>query len=78
MISSLFALVTIVALSIPSAVIFIPLAMITGDIMPLYRVGNRIARAGLWMAGVRVVVVGRERHPCKHGLHLHGQPRLES
>jgi 1-acyl-sn-glycerol-3-phosphate acyltransferase len=64
MISSLFALVTIVALSIPSAVIFIPLAMITGDIMPLYRVGNRIARAGLWMAGVRVVVVGRERIPA--------------
>jgi 1-acyl-sn-glycerol-3-phosphate acyltransferase len=64
MISSLLALVTIVALSIPSAIIFIPLAMITGDIMPLYRVGNRIARAGLWMAGVRVEVVGRERIPA--------------
>jgi 1-acyl-sn-glycerol-3-phosphate acyltransferase len=38
--------------------------MITGDIMPLYRVGNRIARAGLWMAGVRVEVVGRERIPA--------------
>jgi 1-acyl-sn-glycerol-3-phosphate acyltransferase len=64
MISSLLALVTIVALSIPSAIIFIPLAMITGDIMPIYRVGNRIARAGLWMAGVRVEVVGRERIPA--------------
>jgi 1-acyl-sn-glycerol-3-phosphate acyltransferase len=64
MISSLLALVTIVALSIPSAIIFIPLAMITGDIMPLYRVGNRIARAGLWVAGVRVEIVGRERIPA--------------
>lgn len=65
MISSFLALVTIVALSIPSAVIFIPLAMITGNIMPLYRVGNRIARAGLWAARVRVEVVGRERIPAK-------------
>jgi 1-acyl-sn-glycerol-3-phosphate acyltransferase len=64
MISSFLALVTIVALSIPSAVIFIPLAMITGNIMPLYRVGCLIARAGLWAAGVRVEVVGRERVPA--------------
>jgi 1-acyl-sn-glycerol-3-phosphate acyltransferase len=64
MISSFLALVTIVALSIPSAVIFIPLAMITGDIMPLYRVGCLIARAGLWAAGVRVEVVGRGRVPA--------------
>jgi 1-acyl-sn-glycerol-3-phosphate acyltransferase len=65
MISSLLALVVIVALSIPSAVIFIPLAMMTGNIMPLYRVGNLIARAGLWAARVRVEVVGRERIPVK-------------
>ena len=64
MISSLLAIVTIVALSIPSAIIFIPLAMITGNIMPLYRVGCSIARAGLWAARVRVEVVGRERIPA--------------
>jgi 1-acyl-sn-glycerol-3-phosphate acyltransferase len=64
MISSLLALVTIIALSIPSAIIFIPLAMITGDIMPLYRVSSFIARAGLWMAGIRVEVVGREHIPA--------------
>lgn len=64
MISSFLALIVIVALSIPSAIIFIPLAMITGDIMPLYRVGCSIARAGLWAARVRVEVVGRERVPA--------------
>jgi 1-acyl-sn-glycerol-3-phosphate acyltransferase len=63
MIPSLLALCTFIVLSIPAAIIFIPLAMMTGDIMPLYRVGCRIARAGLWMAGVRVEVVGRERIP---------------
>jgi 1-acyl-sn-glycerol-3-phosphate acyltransferase len=64
MISSFVALIVIVALSIPSAIIFIPLAMITGDIMPLYCVGCSIARAGLWMAGIRVEVMGRERIPA--------------
>ena len=64
MISSLFAFITCVALSIPSAVIFIPLAMLTGDIMPLYHVSCFITRAGLWAAGVRVEVAGRERIPA--------------
>jgi 1-acyl-sn-glycerol-3-phosphate acyltransferase len=63
MIYSLLALCTFITLSIPAAIIFIPLAMMTGDIMPLYRVGCRIARAGLWMARVRVEVVGQERIP---------------
>ncbi len=64
MISSFLAFLTCVALSIPAAIVFIPLAMVTGNVLPLYRVGCGIARAGLWMAGVRLEVTGRERVPA--------------
>jgi 1-acyl-sn-glycerol-3-phosphate acyltransferase len=63
MIRSLLALATILVLGIPTAVIFIPLAMITGNIMPLYRVSILIARSALRMAGIRVESAGRERVP---------------
>jgi 1-acyl-sn-glycerol-3-phosphate acyltransferase len=63
MIRSLIALATILVLGLPTAVIFIPLAMITGNIMPLYRVSNFIARSALRMAGIRLEVAGRERVP---------------
>jgi 1-acyl-sn-glycerol-3-phosphate acyltransferase len=63
MIRSLLALATILVLGLPTAVIFIPLAMITGNIMPLYRVSNFIARAALRMAGIRVESAGRELVP---------------
>jgi 1-acyl-sn-glycerol-3-phosphate acyltransferase len=64
MIVSLFVLVTILALSIPSAVIFIPLAALTGNIGPLYAVTCFIVRAGFAVAGIRVRVEGRERIPA--------------
>ena len=53
MIPSLLLLGTILALGIPSALIFIPLAMITGNVMPLYRVSNFIVRTGYRLAGIR-------------------------
>ena len=52
MIYSISFLITVLALGIPAALVFIPLTMITGNMMPLYRVANWIARAGVWMAGV--------------------------
>ena len=64
MISSLLALVTILILGIPSALVFIPLAIVTGNITPLYRVANFIAWAGLRAAGIRVEVTGREGIPA--------------
>ena len=53
MIVSLLVFVVILVLSIPSAVIFIPLAVVTGDVRPLYTVVCFIVRIGLL----------RSRHP---------------
>jgi 1-acyl-sn-glycerol-3-phosphate acyltransferase len=64
MIISLFVFVIIVALSIPSAVIFIPLAALTGNVGPLYAVACFIVRTGFAVAGIRVLVEGRELVPA--------------
>ena len=64
MIVSLFVFVVILVLSIPSAIIFIPLAVITGNVGPLYAVACFIVRAGFRAAGIRVRVEGRENVPA--------------
>ena len=64
MIVSLFVFVVVLALSIPSAIIFIPLAAITGNVEPLYAVVCFIVRAGFSVAGIRVRVEGRENVPA--------------
>jgi 1-acyl-sn-glycerol-3-phosphate acyltransferase len=64
MIVSLIVIVTILVLSIPSAVIFIPLAVVTGDIRPLYTVTCLIVSAGYRVAGIRIKVEGREQVPA--------------
>ena len=64
MIVSLFVFVVILVLSIPSAVIFIPLAAVTGNVGPLYAVVCFIVRAGFCVAGIRVRVEGRENVPA--------------
>lgn len=64
MIVSLFVFVIIVVLSIPSAAIFIPLAVVTGNVGPLYAVTCFIVRTGFSVAGIRVKVEGRENVPA--------------
>ena len=64
MIASLVLLASILVLSIPSALIFIPLAMITGDVVPLYNVANFIVRFSYRVAGIRIETEGRERVPA--------------
>ena len=64
MIISLFVFVIILVLSIPSAVIFIPLALVTGNVRPLYSVTCFIVRTGFRAAGIRVLVKGRENVPA--------------
>jgi 1-acyl-sn-glycerol-3-phosphate acyltransferase len=64
MIISLYVFVIILVLSIPSAVIFIPLAVVTGNVGPLYAVACFIVRAGFRAAGIRVRVEGREHVPA--------------
>ena len=60
MIVSLIVFVVVVFLSIPSAVVFIPLAMITGNPTPLYNVACAIVRVAFRTAGIRLQVDGRE------------------
>ena len=64
MIASLFVFVVILVLSIPSAVIFIPLAVITGNVGPLYEVTCFIVRTGFRAGRIRVRVEGRENVPA--------------
>jgi 1-acyl-sn-glycerol-3-phosphate acyltransferase len=64
MINSLLVFVTILVLSLPSAVIFIPLAALTGDIRPLYKVTCLIVSAGYWVAGIHIKIAGRELVPA--------------
>jgi 1-acyl-sn-glycerol-3-phosphate acyltransferase len=64
MIVSILVIVVIVAMSIPAAVIFIPLAAITGNIGPLYKVACLIVSVGYRVAGIRIRVEGREQVPA--------------
>jgi 1-acyl-sn-glycerol-3-phosphate acyltransferase len=64
MIASILVFVVILALSIPAALIFIPLAALTGDVRPLYVVTCFIVRAGYFVAGIRLRAEGRELVPA--------------
>jgi 1-acyl-sn-glycerol-3-phosphate acyltransferase len=63
MIISLLIFFAVVLPSIPSAIIFIPLTLLTGNVNPLYRVGCTIAHCALLVGGIRFKVEGRERVP---------------
>jgi 1-acyl-sn-glycerol-3-phosphate acyltransferase len=64
MISLLLLLGTYLVLGIPAALFLIPLAVITGNATLLYHAAQRISRAALWMARIRVQVEGRELIPA--------------
>jgi 1-acyl-sn-glycerol-3-phosphate acyltransferase len=56
-----FRSLVVLALLIPlAALIVFPWTFITGRVGFLYRTGINFARLGVWLAGVRVKVVGRE------------------
>jgi len=63
MIASLLLLFTFIVLGLPVAVVCIPWRLITGNVMPLYRGSCFIVRSGLWLAGIRVEVLGLEQVP---------------
>jgi 1-acyl-sn-glycerol-3-phosphate acyltransferase len=56
-------MIVVLILSVPSAILFIPLAVLTGNVNPLYKVVCFIVRTGFSAAGIRVVVEGRENVP---------------
>jgi 1-acyl-sn-glycerol-3-phosphate acyltransferase len=64
MIVSIFVFVVVLVLSIPSAIIFIPLAVVTRNVGPLYVVTCFIVRTAFKAAGIRVLVEGRENVPA--------------
>lgn len=64
MIVSIFVFIVVVVLSVPSAVIFIPLTAITGNPTPLFNVACAIVRVAFGAAGIRVKVSGRGNFPA--------------
>ena len=51
-------------LGVPAGLILIPWTLLTGNVRPMYRVGQRIAAAGLRAAGIRIEQSGREHIPA--------------
>src|SRR5580692_3369852 len=64
MIASLTLLVTILVLGVPSALILIPWAMITGNATPLYNVSQWIVRTAYRFAHIRVETEGTDLVPA--------------
>ncbi len=64
MITSLLMLATIVSLSLPAAIVFIPWAVLTGNATPLYNAAQRIVRASFTVGRIRVVTSGLEHVPA--------------
>jgi 1-acyl-sn-glycerol-3-phosphate acyltransferase len=64
MIVSLFVFIVVVVLSIPSAVVLFPLAMITGNPTHLYNVACAIVHVAFRTARIRLIVSGRENVPA--------------
>jgi 1-acyl-sn-glycerol-3-phosphate acyltransferase len=64
MIVSLLVIVTILVLSIPSAVIFIPPAVVTGNVEQLYKVACLIVSAAFQVACIKIQVAGRQQVPA--------------
>jgi 1-acyl-sn-glycerol-3-phosphate acyltransferase len=65
MIRALTLLLTMIVLGIPSALVCIPWAMITGNALPLYNVSQIIVRIGYRLIGIRIVATGQENVPAK-------------
>jgi 1-acyl-sn-glycerol-3-phosphate acyltransferase len=63
MIRALVLLGTIVVLGAPSALLFIPWAAVTGNVLPLYTAALTIVRIGYKLVGIRVEVTGLQNVP---------------
>jgi 1-acyl-sn-glycerol-3-phosphate acyltransferase len=65
MIRALTLLTTMIVLGIPTALICIPWAMITGNALPLYNLSQAIVRIGYRLIGIRILATGQENVPSK-------------
>jgi 1-acyl-sn-glycerol-3-phosphate acyltransferase len=64
MINSLLVLATLIVLGFPSALVFIPWALISGNVNPLYNAACWTARMALRVGGVRIETQGLSRVPA--------------
>jgi 1-acyl-sn-glycerol-3-phosphate acyltransferase len=65
MIRALVLLGTIIVFGAPSALLFIPWAAITGNVLPLYNAALAIVRTGYRLIGIRVIATGQDNVPPK-------------
>ena len=65
MISTALLLATFVILGIPTAIFLLPWSILSGNVLPLYKVTQMIVRTGYFLARIRVEVTGRELIPAK-------------
>jgi 1-acyl-sn-glycerol-3-phosphate acyltransferase len=63
MIRALILLFTIILLGAPAALLFIPWAVVTGNVLPLYNASLAIVRIGYWLVGIRIEVSGLDSVP---------------
>ncbi len=64
MIASLSLLAALVLLGIPTAIVFIPWAIVTGNATPLYNAAQMVCRLAFLLAGIRVELKGAEHVPA--------------
>jgi len=63
MIPALVLLAAILVLSVPAALVVVPYAVITGNVMPLYNVSTFIVRVAYRLAGLRIESEGQDLVP---------------
>jgi 1-acyl-sn-glycerol-3-phosphate acyltransferase len=64
MIFSVLLFGTFVVLGIPAAIIFLPWAILSGNVVPMYRAAQIVLRVGYFLVRIRVDVEGRELVPA--------------
>jgi 1-acyl-sn-glycerol-3-phosphate acyltransferase len=65
MIRSLILLTVMIVLGVPTAIVCLPWAMLTGNALPLYNLSQLIVRIGYRLIGVRIVATGQQNVPPK-------------
>lgn len=65
MIRAFVLVAVLVGLGLPAALVYLPLAALTGNATPLYNIALRIVRTAFRMAGIRVQVSGLEHVPSR-------------
>jgi 1-acyl-sn-glycerol-3-phosphate acyltransferase len=63
MLASLTLLFTILLLGAPASLLFIPWAVLTGNVLPLYNAAMAIIRTAFRLGGIRIVATGLETVP---------------